>query len=83
MTDRGTVLRDGQRVATAPAAEWTEAGLVQAMVGRDLSSLFPRSTVGIGGARLEVRGLGRRRAFRSVSFQIRSGEVLGLYGLIG
>jgi ABC-type sugar transport system ATPase subunit len=83
VTGRVTVLRDGQRVATAPAAEWTEAGLVQAMVGRDLSSLFPRSTVGIGAARLEVRGLGRRRAFRGVSFQIRSGEVLGLYGLIG
>lgn len=56
---------------------------MQAMVGRDLSSLFPRSTVEIGAARLEVRGLGRRRAFRGVSFQIRSGEVLRLYGLIG
>ena len=83
LADRVTVLRDGQHVATAPIAEWTEGSLVQAMVGRDLSTLFPRSHVQIGDVRLEVRNLGRRRAFRHVSFQVRGGEVLGLYGLIG
>jgi ABC-type sugar transport system ATPase subunit len=83
VADRVTVLRDGRRVATAPISEWTEATLVQAMVGRDLSSLFPRSRGARGGVRLEVRHLGRKGAFRNVSFAVCSGEILGLYGLIG
>ncbi|KRT76144.1 MAG: ribose import ATP-binding protein RbsA 1, ribose transport system ATP-binding protein [Armatimonadetes bacterium CSP1-3] len=83
VADRVTVLRDGHRVATAPIMEWTEAGLIQAMVGRDLSTLFPRSEVEVRDVRLEVRHLGRRGAFRHISFQVRGGEVVGLYGLIG
>ena len=83
VADHVTVLRDGRRVATAPAARWTEASLVHAMVGRDLSSLFPRSPADPGPVRLEVRDLGCRAAFRAVSFQVRGGEVVGLYGLIG
>jgi ABC-type sugar transport system ATPase subunit len=41
ITDRVTVLRDGRKVASHPTSEWTEPELVRAMVGRDLSSLFP------------------------------------------
>ena len=81
--DRVTVLRDGARVATAAVAEWTEARLINAMVGRDLSTLFPRTRSTPGDVRLEVRGLTRRGAFRQLSFQVRVGEVVGLYGLIG
>jgi ABC-type sugar transport system ATPase subunit len=83
VADHITVLRDGRRVATEPVARWTEASLVQAMVGRDLSALFPRSIATPSEVRLEVRELGRRRAFRQVSFEVRGGEVVGLYGLIG
>jgi rhamnose transport system ATP-binding protein len=82
-SDRVTVLRDGARVATAPTADWTEARLVNAMVGRDLSALFPHHPTPPGAARLEVRGLERRGAFRAVSLTVRSGEIVGLYGLIG
>ena len=83
VADRITVLRDGKRVATAAVSEWTDATLVQAMVGRDLSSLFPRRRAERGEVRLEVRNLGRTGAFHRLSFTVRSGEVLGLYGLIG
>ena len=41
ITDRITVMRDGRKVASAPTSDWTEPALVRAMVGRDLSSLFP------------------------------------------
>jgi rhamnose transport system ATP-binding protein len=83
ISDRVTVLRDGRKVATAPIGEWTEAKLVRAMVGRDLSALFPHTSVLPGAVRLEVTGLERRGVFGPLSFSIRAGEIVGLYGIIG
>jgi ABC-type sugar transport system ATPase subunit len=83
LTERVTVLRDGKKVATAPTREWSEAKLVRAMVGRDLSALFPRVFSEPGEKRLEVVGLGRRGVFSDVAFTIRAGEILGLYGIVG
>jgi ABC-type sugar transport system ATPase subunit len=83
VTHRATVLRDGRHVATDLTVNWNEAGLVQAMVGRDLTTLFPRTRAAMKDVRLDVRDLGRSAAFRNVSFSVRGGEVLGLYGLIG
>jgi len=83
LAERVTVLRDGKKVATAPIAEWSEAKLVRAMVGRDLSALFPRTFSNPGEKRLEVVGLERRGVFGDVTFSIRAGEVVGLYGIIG
>ncbi len=83
VTDRVTVLRDGQKVASAPTDQWTESALVRAMVGRDLSALFPHTPATPGPLRLEVRNLVRHGAFGPVSFSLRSGEIVGLYGIIG
>ena len=55
VADRVTVLRDGCKVASAPNREWTEGALVRAMVGRDLSTLFPHTPTEPGAVRLEVR----------------------------
>jgi ABC-type sugar transport system ATPase subunit len=82
VTDRITVLRDGRKVASAPTAEWTQDTLVRAMVGRNLSSLFPHTAVKPGPVRLEVREL-RRNGIGPVSFMLRAGEIVGLYGIIG
>jgi len=54
VSDRIMVLRDGRHVATDAASQWTEDGLVRAMVGRDLTALFPRSFADHGPVRLEV-----------------------------
>ena len=51
IAQRATVLRDGKRVETAPIDEWTDARLIRAMVGRDLSALFPRTFVSDGARR--------------------------------
>src|SRR5207249_2850253 len=72
VADRITVLRDGKRVATAPTAEWTDATLVAGTVGRDLSSLFPRSRADQAAIRLEARHLRRPRALHRVSLAERS-----------
>src|SRR5437667_9496514 len=73
VADRITVLRDGKRVATAPTAEWTDAALVAAMVGRDLSSLLPRGRADQGAIRLEERDLVRPGACLLFKLAVRSG----------
>lgn len=78
-----TVLRDGKLVGTYPAAELNQQQLIARMVGREIGTLFPPRTTVTGDPILEVRNLSRRGEFRNVSFQVRSGEVLGLAGLMG
>ena len=82
LCDRATVLRDGRHVITAPTSELDAPTLVRHMVGRSVS-LFPRSAAHIGDVLLDVRGLTRVGAFRDVSFSVRSGEIVGLSGLVG
>jgi len=83
IAQRVTVFRDGKLVGTLPVAEATEDGLVRMMVGRDLSHLFVRARETEGPVRLDVRGLRRVGVLEDVSFSVRTGEVVGLAGLVG
>jgi rhamnose transport system ATP-binding protein len=84
IADRVTALRDGEVVGTRPMNEVTRADLIRMMVGRELSAVFPKRTVPIGDIVLETRGLGcRASGVRGVSLSVRSGEILGLAGLVG
>ena len=83
IADHITVMRDGRKVASAGTKEWTEQAIVRAMVGRDLSSLFPHAPATPGATRLEVRNLNREGTFGPVSFALRAGEIVGLYGIVG
>jgi rhamnose transport system ATP-binding protein len=83
IADRVTVLRDGAHVATKRVAETDSAELVQLMVGRKIESLFPKITVPIGKPVLEVRELERRPLTKKISLTVRSGEIVGLAGLVG
>ena len=82
LADRTAVLRDGRLVEQLPTAEFPEAEIVQAMVGRPIADLFDRQARRRGDVVLSVRGLTTRRV-KDVSFNIRSGEVVGLAGLMG
>jgi rhamnose transport system ATP-binding protein len=53
------------------------------MVGRDVENAFPKVDVAIGGPVLEIRNYSHRTEFRDISFTLRQGEILGIYGLIG
>ena len=77
-----SVLRDGQHVGTWPVASMSPQDIVRAMVGRDLEAGRGAGTVG-DKVRLEVRGLTRRPWFEDVSLQVRKGEIVGLFGLVG
>ncbi|MEU8470584.1 sugar ABC transporter ATP-binding protein [Streptomyces sp. NPDC029006] len=78
-----TTLRDGEVVAGEPAGDLTEDALVRRMVGRDLGELYPKEPAEPGEVALEVRRLTREGVFTDVSFEVRSGEIVGLAGLVG
>ncbi|MDP7009918.1 MAG: sugar ABC transporter ATP-binding protein [Verrucomicrobiota bacterium] len=83
IADRVMVLRDGEHVDTRPIGEFTRDSMIEMMVGRSLDQEFPKVFAELGGERLAVNGLSRGNRVRDVSFGIRSGEVLGLTGLVG
>jgi ABC-type sugar transport system ATPase subunit len=84
LADRITVLRDGRKVYESVAADATIDGLVYAMVGRDLGELYPRrSKQVLGEPVIEVKGLSAPRQFHDVTFDVRAGEVVALFGLLG
>jgi ribose transport system ATP-binding protein len=83
IADRITVLRDGEYVGTLERAEATQDAIIHMMVGRKISDLFPKQEALIGEPVLEVRNLSRRGAFHDISFSLRKGEILGLFGLLG
>ncbi len=84
VADRVTVLRDGRTVQTRPMAGVDRAELIRLMVGREITSVFPKQEVPIGDVVLELRGVGcRESGVSGVSLTVRAGEIVGLAGLVG
>jgi ribose transport system ATP-binding protein len=81
--DRVTVLRDGAMVRSAPVSEITEDEMAAAMVGRELSDLYPAKAVPQDEVMLEVEGLSVPGLIDAASLTLRRGEVLGIGGLVG
>lgn len=84
LCDRITVLKDGSLVDTVETADITQDELVRKMVGRSLGSYFPdrHEDTTIGQVRLRVERAGNRM-LNDLSFEVRSGEIVGLAGLQG
>ena len=87
IADRITVLKNGEYVATVPAAGTTTNDLVQLMVGRQMEDVFPpkppATEVRAAPVVLSVRNLSSGKRFHDVSFDLHRGEILGLGGLQG
>ena len=84
ISDRVTVMRDGQYIATVPTATTPMDTIIGMMVGHQLDHaqpVFPDTSA--NAVALEVRGLKRGSAIKDVSFTLRKGEILGLAGLMG
>lgn len=83
ITDEITVYRDGEYIGTGPTKDINKESLIQMMVGREVTNLFPKEQVAIGETVLEVKNLTRENEFENVSFELKKGEILGFAGLIG
>jgi len=90
--DRVTVMRDGRTVRVAPMSAVGKLDLVTAMLGRELGTVAREGATAFGAAAgggragerlLEVAHLARGRKVQDVSLEVRSGEIVGLTGLLG
>ena len=83
IADRITVLKDGEFIGTVKPAEADQNRLIKMMVGRDLGELFPKRQPRLGEEALAVKDFGRAGSFQNVSFSLRQGEIVGMFGLVG
>ncbi len=83
LADRVTVFRDSQYIGTYDVNGITNADLIKAMVGREITDLYPKPKVKIGKEILRVENLSRMGYFKDINFQVRAGEILGFTGLVG
>ena len=83
ITDRISVLRDGQYQGTVNTADTNEEGVTQMMIGRKLDLSRNETHHELGNVALEVRDLSCGKLYQNVSFEVRRGEVVGFYGLVG
>ncbi len=83
LADRVTVLRDGATVGTRDVSDTTEDLLINMMVGRTISELYPKQPSVIGAPVLELENVTRAPLTKSISLCLRRGEILGLAGLVG
>jgi D-xylose transport system ATP-binding protein len=90
VSERITVLRDGRTVGTRPTSELDEARVISLMVGREVGDIFPKAQHERGEVVFEARNVtvedpnvAGKLLVKDVSFKVRSGEVLGVAGLMG
>lgn len=81
--DSITVLRDGKYIGSVETKDVTKDDLITMMVGRKLEEQFPYKEVEKENVLLKVENLSMKDKVKNVSFEIRSGEILGVSGLMG
>ena len=82
LTDRISILRDGEYITTLKTKDTNRAELIKHMVGREMSATFPPRHAEIGEVALELKHL-CGNGVRDISFKAHKGEVLGISGLVG
>jgi rhamnose transport system ATP-binding protein len=83
IADRYTVFRDGEMVGEGLLADASQNAIVKMMVGRAVDHIFPERTPNVGAPVLSVSDLSHPTEFDGISFELRKGEILGFYGLVG
>ena len=83
LCDTVTVMRDGAYISTNRIVDTSVDEIVTQMVGREITDLFPKQETAIGAPLLEVEGLTSAGVFHDISLTVRSGEIVGLAGLVG
>jgi ribose transport system ATP-binding protein len=83
VADMITVIKDGTITGTVVPTDVTTDDVISMMIGRKLTTMFPKRESRIGKEIFRVEGLNRGRKVKNVSFSVRAGEVLGIAGLVG
>ncbi len=83
LATRVTVFRDSQYIGTWDVDKISNQQLITEMVNRELDQMYPHKTAKIGEVVLEVSHISKEGYFKDISFNVRSGEILALTGLVG
>lgn len=83
IADEVTVLRDGQLVGEGPIADFDRDSLISLMIGRKLETEFVKENSPQESVMLTISKFSRKGELDDISFQVRRGEVLGIFGLVG
>jgi ribose transport system ATP-binding protein len=83
ISDRITVFRDGERIATLDTSSTSRDEVIKHMVGREIHQIYPAKSTGSGPARMKITKFCLRDVFNDISFELRAGEILGVAGLTG
>lgn len=83
LAERVTVFRDSQYIGTYDVDKITTPELIKAMVGREISDMYPKPQVKIGEEIFRLEDFSRTGYFKNVSFNVHAGEIVGLTGLVG
>lgn len=83
VSDRITVLRDGQTVGTRLASQSSTADVIKLMIGRDASHVFRKASHARDAIALKVRDMSTTTGLKDISFDLHAGEILGVFGLLG
>lgn len=78
-----TVLKDGNYVTTVETKRITSEDIIRLMVGRNIENLYPPKSRSIGETIFEVKNFSSQGLFQDISFEMKAGEILGFYGLVG
>lgn len=83
LSDRISVLRDGRVVDTDVVDNFDKEKMIRLMVGRDMKQVYPTIEKEIGETLFEIRHLSCAGLVKDVSLSVRSGEIVGMFGLMG
>lgn len=83
IADNYAVFRDGKAVGSGALADINQNDIVRLMVGRSIEHAFPKVDIPLGETVLKVENYSHPTEFRDISFELRKGEILGIYGLVG
>lgn len=83
IADRITVMCDGRHVKNLYTKDTTRQQLIEYMLGRPLDNMYEHTPAAPGDVVLKVENLTRTGVFEDVSFEVRAGEILGFFGLVG
>ncbi len=83
--DRATVLRDGKYITTVNVSDITRDELITYMAGHEVKSNIDKNhrSFAADPVLMEVKGFSSGKKFRNVSFDLKKGEILGFFGLVG